>query len=520
MEREAKYRIWVLILACAVLLGWCQFAALARVDDIDSILFAYYGKRMTLGQRLYVDLWDNKPPGIFWVDALALGVFRGSYLGIIAACASATVATSLLFYRTTQRWYGPDTAAVGTVMAALYVNLHYYHVGANRPDTFYLPFELGVIYLYSRALEGGRRGVWRMLAAGACAVASVCFRQTAVAAPVAIVVHQVYLLATGRQRGLQATKLGVAFGAGAAGAVAGVVALLGWTSDLSAAWHAIVASNLGYITESKQSKPIPELYGWNEHAEVLGLPLILAAAAVVYALAGWRARPRPGRHAEPGLRFSGVLLLSSAWFLAATYLALIGPHRALHYYGLALPPLVLLATHGVWLLLRRDESARAPRFYVVLALLWFGYMALPALRHQYQATLRTHFQRFDSRASFRYAATVEAIERYTQPTDPILTWHYAPAVLWRTGRPVAHRYILETLIDQWRERAQPYVDELIRDVKASPPKALVVDPRDLRTLEAPPADHPVRYGDFAAWLREHYELPADAGTDDVWVRKD
>src|SRR5437016_1676680 len=37
----------------------------------DQALFAYIGRHLPRGEALYVDVWDVKPPGIFWVYALA-----------------------------------------------------------------------------------------------------------------------------------------------------------------------------------------------------------------------------------------------------------------------------------------------------------------------------------------------------------------------------------------------------------------------------------------------------------------
>lgn len=510
-------------LGCIPILALSVFAAQARVDDIDAILFAYYGKMMVAGQQLYIDLWDNKAPGIFWIDALGLWAAGGSYAGIAAACALAAIGSCVLFFLIARRLFNLPVAAVGTVMSALYVNLYYYHVGSNRPSTFYVFFELGVMFFYCRACTTGRSKRLDMAAAGACAVGSLCFRQTVFAATAAILVHQVFLVMT--KRG----TLGALFNAarwyltGWVSALAVVILALWWTSDLQEAWHAIVVSNFGYVAESKLSRVLPAFYGWEEHVQVLGLPMIVAAAAVVYEIGvriygvarSSEAPPCGGRQ-----RVAAPFALLVAWLPIAVYLALIGPHRALHYYAIALPPLVMLATYGVWLLLRRDDRARTPRFYVILALLWFVYMAVPALKHEVSSANLAHFQRFDERATFRYASTIEAIEKHTEPDDSIFLWGYAPQVYWHTNRPQAQRYILVTLIDQWGVRAQPYLDEAIADLKASPPKAVVVTRREMSIMEQPPADSPIRYGAFADWIRRNYSVPADCENGDVWIRNE
>ncbi len=507
-------------LACLPLLAIAQFAAMARVDDIDAVLFAYYGRRIVAGQQLYVDLWDNKPPGIFWVDAIGLWFSNGTYPGIVVVCSLATIGSCVSFFVIARRWYGLNVAAVGTVMAALYINLYYYRVGSNRPSTFYVLCELLVLLFYARSFDTPRSASRNRFIAGACAIGAMCFRQTAVSIPAAILVHQVYLLVAGGWSIAQVMRTIRPMAAGAFAALTVVLGLLRATSDLGAAWHAVVVSNLGYVTESKQSRIVPEIYGWREHERVLGLPALLAAATVLYVIAVHVKRGRSRRESttlQPAGAPPGVFALLVAWLPIAFYLALLGPHRALHYYGVALPPLVMLATHGVWLLMRNDGGTRTPRFYVILAVLWFAHMALPVGATQLRSAMGAYNQRFDARYVDRYRQTVDAILEHTAPGDRVHSMRYMPWVYWRADRPIAHRYILETIIDQWNDRAQPYVDEVIRDLKADPPAAIIASTSDMDDMDRGRPTLPVTYRDLGAWIRENYRLVEPRGAD-VWIR--
>ena len=211
-------------------------------------------------------------------------------------------------------------------------------------------------------------------------------------------------------------------------------------------------------------------------------------------------------------------MVLAAWLPIAVYLALIGPHRALHYYGIALPPLMMVSTHGIWLLMRRGDQRRTPRFYVVLAVLWFVFMSRPAIKHQLNSTNLACFQRFDHRATSRDALQVETILKYTKPDDRLFIWDYAPQIYWQTNRPQGQRYIVVTLIDQWREKSQPYVDEVVADLKRRPPKAIVISRGSMSAIDQPPSDDPLRYHDLASWIREHYWVPQDCKTGSVWIR--
>ena len=47
-----------------------QLAAHLRLDVVDDQMFGYYGWRIAHGATVYHDVWDNKPPGIYWINAV------------------------------------------------------------------------------------------------------------------------------------------------------------------------------------------------------------------------------------------------------------------------------------------------------------------------------------------------------------------------------------------------------------------------------------------------------------------
>jgi len=376
-------------LLCLPLLAVAQFLAQVRVDEFDSWLFAYYGRQLLAGQVLYEQLWDNKPPGIFWLNALALWLSRGSLVGPIVFCAVAVAASCALFFAAVRRLYGLATAAVATVMATLFLNQQYFHVGCNRPNTFFVLTELAAFGLYVRGLT--QPGRWRrsLLAAGFCAGLGLWFKQSALALAAAVGVHQLLLLVTRVQPpGPTLRRLGL-FGAGYAAAVvlAGIILLA--TSDAGWAWQAIVSFNRDYFAPGIGSKWWPQWFGLKEQVHVLALPGILALATLVHAVAMRfpTAKDRPPGLTAPGSRPPLLLVLLWIWLAAGVYLALLGPHRRLPYFAIALPPLCVLAAHGVHLFLSsgRSVQGRHPPYYLFLGVVWFGYMMISPVENQLQA---------------------------------------------------------------------------------------------------------------------------------------
>ncbi|MCP4250529.1 MAG: hypothetical protein GY778_26090 [bacterium] len=529
-DGRARRAVWTLTAVAAVclpLLAIAQFLSHIRADEYDAWLFAYYGKQLLGGRLLYGQLWDNKPPGIFWVNAVALWLSGGSLAGPIAFCAAAVTAAAALFLAVARRLYGLTAAGLATVLAVVFLYQQYFHVGCNRPSTFFVVTELAAFGLYVRAAT--RTGWhWRTLAvAGFCAGLGFWFKQSALAVAVAVGVHQVGLaIARVNPAGVTMRRLAL-FGAGwiLALVLMGLGILL--TADAGWAWHAIVGFNREYFGVAGGSGLWPQWFGSREQVEVLALPLLLAVATLVQAAARRWHRP-PGTTGPsdstvptPGERPPLLLLLLWAWLLAGVYLSLVGPHRRLHYFGIALPPLCMLAAHGVHLLLAagRDKPATYPPYYAILAIVWFGYMLIPPLDNQVRALNFHTYNRYEDPDPdlTQRQATARAIAAHSDPQDPLFIWRYDPELYWRADRPSAIRYIATEKVFQLGAAGQPLLDEIIELLLRDPPRVMLIGSRNLERIESPRDDDPLEYGGLADWLRSNYRPAPEAPRRDVWV---
>ncbi|MFQ5489855.1 MAG: ArnT family glycosyltransferase, partial [Phycisphaerae bacterium] len=238
-----------------------QLIAHLRVDEFDAWLFAHFGREMARGGVLYTQLWDNKPPGIFWTNALAFWASGGTMTGIIVVCALAVLAGSVVFFLLTRRLYGDTVAGLSTILAGLILNQQYFHVGCNRPSTFFVLTELLAMLFYIRALAASASRVGPLLICGFVAGVGLWFKQTAVAALGAMVLHQVLLRVGSKQSTGQSLKVVALIGAGFAGAIGLALAVILAASDAGAAWHAIVTFNRLYFQPGAGSHWLPEWFG-------------------------------------------------------------------------------------------------------------------------------------------------------------------------------------------------------------------------------------------------------------------
>jgi len=68
-----RFRYWPLVclLLLSLVIGWTRYHYLHYPLTTDPASYAVVAHEMLHGKRLYVDVFDHKPPGIYLVDAIA-----------------------------------------------------------------------------------------------------------------------------------------------------------------------------------------------------------------------------------------------------------------------------------------------------------------------------------------------------------------------------------------------------------------------------------------------------------------
>jgi hypothetical protein len=142
----------------------------------DQATYCVIGQGLLHGQLLYRDLWDNKPPGVFYIYALIVKIF-----GPVMWCVGAVdilwllVISCCIFYFA-RRYLGTPAATLAMVFnASRHCRQGYIH--AAQPETFLM---LCVFAAYFLLLPGERR-VARQLAAGLVLGAAFWLKYNAVA---------------------------------------------------------------------------------------------------------------------------------------------------------------------------------------------------------------------------------------------------------------------------------------------------------------------------------------------------
>lgn len=515
-----------------VLLG-CTFACLQwlrwlEVPGVDQSLFVAYGRWLGRGLVLYRDLWDSKPPGLFWAYAIAERVMGTGpaprLLDAAAAVASAVLAYLLL--RSVLRDAASSAARRAPVSSAVAPWVGAFMTAflpadpcfgllrtAAQPEVLSTPLVLAAVLLVRR---GGARAVF--LGGALLGMAALSKLALALLLPLG------WVCAPPAMRRRRNHALALLAGAG--------LVLLGCAASLLAqrtfaeALRAVILYPRAYGAELAHRIALaPAL--WRASVGLgHGIPLALALAA-----AGVAGSPR-----SPFVRACLVWLV-----LSGTAVVL---QRQLVDYQLALllPPLALLGALGAGTVARWGTSILATwrsrgtggrrmdrtRALIVatalggsLALLigveiesWGrGYAAHAACRGGRMSREEFVLRLGRPGLMWQEALAVRTIlgSHPASPRESILVWGFAPAIYAVADRPPATPYAFHqtllvegsALATRWPSAAARRA-ALLERLQQDPPRFVVVVSGDRSGLE--PRDSRAELADFpelAAWLTTH-----------------
>lgn len=524
-DKPTSYPLLIVVMLIAItpMVALSQILAHWRLDVVDDQMFAYYGWRIANGATVYVDVWDNKPPGIYWTNALGFLFSGESYAGVVALCIIALVVAHLAFFVICNSVYYRGAAALTTVLASFFLTHGYYQGGTNRTETFLVPCELLAVALYFRGFA--RDQWWKWYLAGVMAGSAFLFKQVGLAAWGVMGLHTITLVVLQDLRwqdGLRrcllllagvATTLGIASGALAArGALDDAIVA---TFTFNRAYFAVGASQFPYNFVTLH------LLKWH-WMPIMRLPTLMAVAAVIHATL-WRLRPRfrPAEIEKPLRDYGPVcpryMLFFGLWFLVAFYGAMMSPHAFRHYLVPTIPPLMLLCGYLVNLLqaeLRLLQRLQH-RAWVTAAFVAMGYFAAEAFQWQFEQAALVYNDRnpreVNGKLVVRLSDTEAVGERVAQLTTPdqlIQAWGYLPGVYLRAKRINACRYTTTEKIGQVKGEAAFIRDELLDCLPDQRPAVFVITSGDYHWITNP-QDYPDNPPDssglwLAGWLTGNY----------------
>lgn len=440
--------------------------------ESDECNYAYIGSRLLAGERLYVDVWDHQPPGVYWLFAAtaALGGDRPSSYRVLGTCF--TLVTLVLLWQVMRRTLGPLAAVMGAGMWALTCSDPLLAGDGVNREIYMNTLAVGALACLAPSREPVP-GLRRVVAAGGLLGAASLLKTVAAAQWVALAAWLAWV-ARGQRKGPLPVKVVAAFAIGPLMLWGLTTAGYALTGRAGAFFDAVFVFNLGYA--AGESLPA-RLGGLVRHADALGLcwpVVVLAACGALFVRWG------PVRRA--GWLFVALLAGSAA------AVALPGRYWG-HYYYLLLPGLILMAG-PLWAFL--DSYLRSRRAGWVVAAVVLGVVAWPQVQGYW---LQPGEMPVDNAFRRRMVWAREQglrIGRVTEPGQSIYVWGTDVGLYYYSRRRCASRFTMNTAL---REGQHDYARRravLMADLERSRPAMVFLTEPEFEAL--------------ARFLREGYFL--------------
>ena len=535
-NRFIQFGVPILLIGLSLFVIAADIPSFQVIPGRDSGGFLYIGQQILRGQRLYADLFDDKPPLIYWFNALGLFMASGSAWGVWALEAISLCATTLLAYSLLKRMGGLWPALFA--LAAFLGNLLQFLLGGNFTEEYALPFQFLILVC---VLPGDlkKQLTWQAFLAGAAWGMVFYFKQSIFGIGLAV---GAFLLIRGiieRKRG-RYWELGL-YAAGFLTVVGAVAAYFLAAGTLWNFWDATFLSNFAYIAVKDTSRAALILHTLTQ---LLTRNAFLAGSLIVWLLLSfclviaifiyvreWRGWPAwlTQKRRFVGFIALGIVLLAVG--LTKDLLAgkafdigviqgvtiLLGAGSLL--FGLAQWPTKLEA----WLKTKLLPTLTTQKT-ILLAIAWLAYL-LDIVSISLSGKFFTHYYMiiFPSatilaailisvllsfphstwsrritwlciilafipaallplaRVPLRYHVSqdeqrqtvIEYVETHTQPGDQVLMWGGEPVINFLTDRTRPNRFVFMSQLFLANYANESLPEEMLNDLKATPPKLII-----------------------------------------------
>jgi len=519
--RSPQVGIW---LACAavIIVGVVanQSAVHWRATMADDYLFSYHGWCISDGARPYLDVWDNKPPGIWWLNAVSITLCGAGPASEVLIGSLALLVTMGSLVGIARLIYRRSLALPAAMLAVVLLTDMRFECGANRTETYLIACECVAVLAYLRWLKEARPR-WLLLC-GLAAGTAPLFKQAGFAAVGAGVLHLAWAQwrarATGRGHpcgwrpwvvvalALPVVPLASAIVLGAQGALGEAVFAIGKFNRAYFAVNDATWTDLGRAVRIY----LPNLR-----------PLAGVFAVVLVGLAWGLARKLANRRRRvgqwPPRRGIGLLVF---WLALAFYLALVGPGRRGYHLMTMLPPLGLLAIYPLHLLAGRRGLLRqlvAMPLTVVVLVVWayvFG-SGLPGNMAEMTRCWRAKPAWY---AMSRTQPTPEELQgaelaRLAGPRETVYSWGWNPGAYRFSRRRPASRFATFEKTGQVGRHADFIFEQGTADIRRRRPAAIAIAHNDYLELQRSP------HREFTAWLCEEYDVVTTIGGTHILARR-
>jgi hypothetical protein len=435
----------------------------------DYGIFVYIGEQITHGKLPYRDVWDNKPPGIFYLNAIALWIGRGSRWGVWIVEYVCLFGATLLSFHLIKKLWGIWPAVFGVLiwLAGLDLTLQ----GGNFTEEYPLFFHFLAVTLFLQLLEEPQNRFHNLLI-GALFSLSFLFRPNN-----ALVEALLILMLAGLQiyqrnlRNFLAHLIWITLGVLPSLLI---TVLYFWSQGLlQDLLDGAIFHNLSYSSTTLTSSS-PLIAGF-EYLKISAWAGLLGYIAILFQLKKSLGSPA----------LSVLMFLLVGWPLAIALSDPAGRNYG-HYFMNWLPFLALLSAFALHTMINSapritDIFQRSSAYaYVTFLILAITFLMSGGRVNLYQKAVE-RIQKGSNEIRSPYAIYVE---NHTQPGEYVLFWAHLPGENFMANREAPYSTLpYPTLVDSGTTKKLN--DDFLQDILQHPP-VLIVDMGRLDPLSLDP----------------------------------
>lgn len=426
IQKAIRSQIGVVLLVVGLLL--CLIVPFTelnmRYPNTNSGVFQYVGWRILNGQFPYKDVWDHKPPVVFYLNALAETFTPYSRWGIVGIEVLFFLISALLSYRLLQTIFNRYIAVLGLLIWLWFLN--FFLQGGNITEEYALVFQFGMLALFLSAVCRSDWG-WRSYAIGLLGGAAFSTKQTSTGIMLAIGIYVVGEAFSRRQFRAMFTR-GVAMTAGALtipAAFMGLALAQGW---FSAFIDATVVYNLAYSSSGSLRNSLSSMQFVLQTFLDMGWPLLLLSSLglglyviqnVLSLISKRRSLPATAAPVAVDRGMQPVLMVAALGFGIDFVFATLARRGSAHYIVGLFPTATILAGYFLYQLntaLHRyfiKRQSLTALSWIIPTVLVITLCAVMFGRYTQIVTV------YHSTYSY-YSEVSDYIESHTAPTDTVL----------------------------------------------------------------------------------------------------
>lgn len=492
----------------------------------DQATYCVIGQGLLSGQQLYRDLWDNKPPGIFYVFAVIARVFDHAMWSVGLIDILWLLVISYCIFRFAERYLGPAGAGVAVIVnASWHVWAGYWE--AAQTETFLMLF----VFLAYLLVSSPTKGVWlRHFAAGVALGAAFWLKYNALAflPLVALVPYLDFKRVDEKPRRVTLTISRRDWLARAAVLMGGltltVVVVLGYFR-FAGAWEAL--KEVQFVVLPRYSamalERTPHYALWATLMTEYTLGRATEVATLVALVLAWRFRDLA--------RFGPVFAAAGIGYLCTASQVRFHAYAfetSFPFFAMIWGYLVVKLYEGFRALARR-LAVRGWRLARVLVWVLFASILAWPIPEQVFNTL-AHYKALAAwwrNPDVFYAAyawpnpishfpdqmrVIRYLHKNLRAGDEIFVWGSEPLIYFQTGRRCPTRFVSNlALVSPWSPPR--WRGEMLDDLEKSPPAFLVVARDDavpyIAYNDFDSEEFLQVFPEFAIFINDHYEMAKD-----------